>query len=339
MTDTFHARHFDTIQALRGITALFVALEHVRFLSCGAFGVDIFFCISGFMAMFSTNATSKDFLKKRFIRIYPLYAIMTLGTFLLLILFPNMFHLTQATPASLINSLLFIPFEISEGVIQPLVRVGWTINYEMLFYLLFAISMKISHKYRGLICSGFLSMLVLLVRLFPTDNTLLIFYGDFIQLEFIFGIAAYYIVRKIYNHWEISSNTAIPGYCRLSRTLVLLLLLLLAITKQQTPIAGIGRILYWGIPAFIIVLLTFVMDLRIKAPKALVTLGNISFSIYLVHYYPLLFIDRVLFSLEHFSLTAILVTILGLTAVVAVAFLTHRLIEKKFSRFLFELIK
>ena len=39
----FHQIRFDSIQALRGIAALFVVLEHIRFLNCGAFGVDIFF--------------------------------------------------------------------------------------------------------------------------------------------------------------------------------------------------------------------------------------------------------------------------------------------------------
>ena len=94
MTDTFHTRHFNCIQALRGITALFVALEHVRFLNCGAFGVDIFFVISGFMVMFSTHDNTKHFLCKRFIRIYPLYALVTIGTYFLLLLFPAMFQLT-----------------------------------------------------------------------------------------------------------------------------------------------------------------------------------------------------------------------------------------------------
>ena len=339
MTDTFHARHFNSIQALRGITAVLVALEHVRFLSCGAFGVDIFFCISGFMAMFSSHYTAKDFLKKRIIRIYPFYALMTIGTFFLLLLFPGMFHLSQANPVALFKSLLFVPFEISDGIIQPLVRVGWTINYEMLFYLLFTISMRLSHKYRGFICSGLLAVLVLVTHLLPIDSVLLTFYGDYIQFEFILGIIAYYIVWKIYTIWEINSKAEIHSHCQLCRSLALLLLILLAITKHQTPIAGIGRLLYWGIPTFIIVLLFFIMDLRLSTPRWLITLGNMSFSIYLIHYYPLMFIDRKIFSLESFSPMALLVTILGLVIVITVSYVTHLLIEKKLSAFLRKLFK
>ena len=91
----FHSNHFESIQTLRGIAAIFVILEHIRFLNCGAFGVDIFFCISGFMIMFTTVTNTKHFLGKRLIRILPLYYIMTAGTYLLLLLFPAMFELAN----------------------------------------------------------------------------------------------------------------------------------------------------------------------------------------------------------------------------------------------------
>ena len=39
----FQDLHFDSIQALRGLAALFVVFQHIRFLNFGAFGVDIFF--------------------------------------------------------------------------------------------------------------------------------------------------------------------------------------------------------------------------------------------------------------------------------------------------------
>ena len=85
----FHELHFDSIQALRGLAALFVVFQHVRFLNFGAFGVDIFFCISGFMIMFTTEKSTKYFFRKRLVRILPLYYLMTLGTYLSLLLFPS----------------------------------------------------------------------------------------------------------------------------------------------------------------------------------------------------------------------------------------------------------
>ncbi len=338
MTDTFHTKHFNCIQALRGFTALFVTLEHVRFLSCGAFGVDIFFCISGFMAMYATHHTSKHFLKKRLIRIYPFYAFMTIATFFALKIFPGMFHLTKADPLYLVKSLLFIPFEISDGIVQPLVRVGWTVNYEMFFYLLFAMSMAISHKYRGLICSIFLGSLVVLTKIVPTTHTIPNFYGDYIQLEFILGILSYYIIQKMYILCE-NKGKYITTLCKLCCLIVPALFILLAITKQQTPITGMGRVLYWGLPGCIIVLLTFLMDLCLKPAKWMILLGNMSFSIYLIHYYPLMFIDRKIFSLEHFSPLAVVVTCLGLVLVLGISYITYQLIEKKFSCLLRQLIK
>lgn len=337
MTNTFHNQHFNCIQALRGITALFVALEHVRFLSCGAFGVDIFFIISGFMAMFATHDDTKHFLKKRIIRIYPLYSLITLGTFFLILIFPGLFHLSEANPCYLVKSLLFIPFEISPGIIQPLVRVGWTINYEMLFYLLFFVSFRISHKYRGLICSGLLCLLVLLGHALPMENTYLTFYGNCIQLEFMLGILTYYMVRKLYAICE--GNSYVPLLSYLSIPVVLAFFLFLAITKQQTDISGLGRILHWGLPAFFIVLCTFVMNSFITMPKFMVYLGNISFSIYLLHYYPLMFIDRKIFSFETYSPKGMLFVISGLLIVILISSISYVLIEKRLTRLLRNLFK
>lgn len=142
----FHELHFDSIQALRGLAALFVVFQHVRFLNFGAFGVDIFFCISGFMIMFTTEKSTKYFFRKRLVRILPLYYLMTLGTYLSLLLFPSMFQQTRHDFSYLVKSLLFIPFDIGSGAIQPLVRIGWTINCEMLFYLLFFHCLSHQHE-------------------------------------------------------------------------------------------------------------------------------------------------------------------------------------------------
>ena len=104
----FYATKFNSIQALRGIAALFVVLEHIRFLNCGAFGVDIFFCISGFMILFSTQKSTEHFLSKRLIRIVPFYWLMTLATYVLLLIAPGLFAQTKADPVLLVKSLFFL---------------------------------------------------------------------------------------------------------------------------------------------------------------------------------------------------------------------------------------
>ena len=169
----FYSSRFDSIQILRGIAALFVVAEHIRFLHCGAFGVDIFFCISGLIILFTTYTHIEHFLARRWVRIFPLYALMTMAVFTMTQIASSAFAETQATEISLIKSLCFIPFDVGAGVIQPLVRVGWTLNCEMFFYLIFWISFHISYRYRAWICSGFLVLIVSSGQLIMQNGTVL----------------------------------------------------------------------------------------------------------------------------------------------------------------------
>lgn len=329
----FHQLHFDSIQALRGITALFIVLEHIRFLGCGAFGVDIFFCISGFMIMFSTHTDTRYFLRKRLIRILPLYYLMTIGTYLLLVLFPGMFQQTKAEPAFLSKSLLFLPFDIGNGAIQPLMRIGWTVNCEIFFYLLFLLSMRISHKFRGLICSLFLLGVIAAAHLVPAPPIFLTFYGNPVMLEFIFGIFCYYISRRLYRRYQ---SGKLPGFCSFLGIGGLLAGFPgLVITKNYINVLGFYRPLIWGLPAMVIVLCAFLTGLyHDRIPGPLVRLGDISFSLYLVHYYPVMLLDRFLFDFSSLSPR----TFLGVTVAFAVStglsLISWRLIEKQFSGWL-----
>lgn len=323
----FHDRHFDSIQALRGIAALFVVLEHVRFLNCGAFGVDVFFCISGFMIMFSTHKNTEHFLAKRLIRILPFYYIMTLGTYIMILIFPSFFTYTKAEPLFLAKSLLFLPFDIGGGAVQPLLRVGWTINYEIFFYLLFFVSLRISRKYRGLICSGMIVFLVSLGRLLPLDSIPYTFYTDPILLEFIFGILAYYLCRRL--HMLHSTEKLPRAGLPFSLAAASLCFLGLIATKPYVNAILSYRFALWGLPALLLVLCFFVMGLYLKTPDVLISLGNISYSLYLLHYYPVTFLDRMVFDFESFSFTGLLGVVIGLAVSVTLAVIGHEFIEKR----------
>ncbi len=386
----FHQLHFDSIQALRGITALFIVLEHIRFLNCGAFGVDIFFCISGFMIMFSTHKGPAYFLRKRLIRILPLYYLMTAGTFLLLILFPGMFEQTKADPVFLVKSLLFIPFDIGNGALQPLMRIGWTVNCEIFFYLVFFAAMHISHRFRGLICGLFLAGITAAAALLPSPPAFLAFYGNPVMLEFLFGITAYYAAWGLYRMRvqgslpvfrravpEIEIKTAppkgrIPGslpndggpgplskdgtseplpkdwtfellpISRASRplknagavcslALVLLCFVWLIATKPTINILGFRRLFVWGIPAFLIVMGSFLLGLHGgKIPPSLVCLGDISFSLYLMHYYPVALLDRAVFDFSAFTPYGLFGVAAAVAISVTLAMISWALIEKRF---------
>ena len=328
----FYENRFNSIQMLRGLAAIFVIFEHVRFLNCGAFGVDIFFCISGFIIMLSTQKSTEHFMKKRLIRILPLYDLMTVGTFGLLLLFPAMFETTKADLEALIKSLFFIPFDIGGGVMQPLMRVGWTVYYEIFFYLIFLIAFKLSHKYRGLLCSVFIILLVTLVNVFSPSALFFKFYGDPVILEFVFGICAYYICEKLYTLNESKKLPAfLSGVCLFTGILIFAIL---AVTKTRANIIGFMRPLVWGIPAFIIVLCFFLAGLHIKSPKAMVGIGNMSFSIYLIHYYPVLFLDRKVFDFATCRPFSILGVVLCVAICLGCAYISYILIEKKLTKML-----
>jgi exopolysaccharide production protein ExoZ len=130
------------IQVLRFIAALMVVFAHAipEFQPIGSHGVDVFFVISGFImvhtsaSLFGGPGSSKAFLTKRIARIAPLYWIVTLltasvGTF-------SWQHVAA--------SLLFLPGNWSEAQYSalPVVTVGWSLNVEMFFYVVFAAGLR-----------------------------------------------------------------------------------------------------------------------------------------------------------------------------------------------------
>src|SRR2546423_747067 len=170
------------LQALRGIAASAVVFSHAYTRSnltwtaqvahsrlrafhdlvwVGQFGVDLFFVLSGFLMMhlhrdqFGCGA-SAEFLSRRIVRIVPLYwSLSTIGLVLLLIQ-PQLFSFhSSAEWRWALGSFLFVPWPNSVGLSAPVLGAGWTLDYEMYFYALFAIALLFR---RGLVLlCGFLT--------------------------------------------------------------------------------------------------------------------------------------------------------------------------------------
>src|SRR5882672_247790 len=135
----------DSVQALRALAALCVVVYHVDFVGRGAFGVDIFFVISGFIICHVTAKDHDGFLRKRLIRIVPLYWAGTLCLYCLGLVAPRLLQ-SEPTLSGLVNSLLFIPYAKEGGRVYPILFLGWTLNYEMFFYALFACALALNRR-------------------------------------------------------------------------------------------------------------------------------------------------------------------------------------------------
>ena len=188
------------IQALRAIAVLGVVHTHLADESIragwprfGGSGVDLFFVISGLIMVITVRERERNpalFLKSRLTRIVPIYWLMTLVTITLAALFPAVFKSTRPDIEALLKSLFFIPFSKAGGFPQPVLFVGWSLNYEMYFYICFTAGLLLQKLRYGLLLTTAMILTPVITRQFVQSPDLyLAFYGRPVVMEFIGGMA------------------------------------------------------------------------------------------------------------------------------------------------------
>lgn len=147
-------RKFATLDALRGVAAILVVMRHTEsFFGFSLYNsylaVDFFYILSGFVLAHNyerrlvDNLSPSEFLKIRFIRLYPLYL---LSFILILITFALGIRFTSEVPdsvfnASLIYGLFMLPFFMGSMYIFPINTIAWSLFFELFgnyFYAFFA---------------------------------------------------------------------------------------------------------------------------------------------------------------------------------------------------------
>ncbi len=314
----------NSIQFLRGAAALLVLVEHLRIESglypYGAVGVDLFFVISGFIIFFVTESDQRNFFLKRIIRIVPLYWLVTFAIAAITIAKPSLFNSASFGVAHFFWSLFFIPHYTEAQGLRPLLALGWTLNYEMMFYLLFAAGMAISHKWRFEITSLLLLGLFLIANALPIGPTHgFSFYGDAIILEFIFGMA----IAKHLHRQPVTSRVAM-----LSLVTVTLALFLIVTIWRPTGV----RIIDNGIPAAIMFVALLSSEALFSTSTTLqrisIVAGSVSYALYLIHIYFLGALSRL------FDLTGWSLWIASLLVIPLAAWLTYRFVETPMTKWL-----
>lgn len=270
---------FYNIQALRGVAALAVVLAHAGtifgapVLGFGVAGVDLFFVISGFIIAHTTfrPISPAAFLAKRAARVVPLYWLLTLCVAAVAFAAPQLLQNTEANPVDLLQSLFFIPYEKASGVVQPMLFVGWTLNYEMFFYGLFGLCLLARDRAAAL-CASVIVLLATAGLVFDPTSVLGRFYTSPITLEFALGIG---IALARRDGWTMRARPA---------AMVLLTGLALLVLGSAFG-TDVTRAWTLGIPSAVIV--AAALSLEVSGKKASGTavqmFGAASYALYLSH--------------------------------------------------------
>jgi peptidoglycan/LPS O-acetylase OafA/YrhL len=281
----------ESVQMMRAVAALMVCVWHLALHTGRLYpthfmqwmqhlplyaGVDLFFVISGFIMMYTTRGqfglpgSARRFAVKRLVRIVPPYWFFTSVMVFMTLAVPSLLHTARFSPSHALLSYLFIP-HLAPGraaSIEPIFVLGWTLNYEMFFYAIF--SLAVLYKARTgltLILTTF-GLVFLTARFGLWDRALNMFFGDTILFEFLLGIAAYYLCTRY------QPSIIVRG---------LLLAAAIAWLAVLSRVDVDARLLRGGIPAFLVFLALFGLQMRGLVERALVTLGDASYALYLSH--------------------------------------------------------
>ncbi len=336
----------DSVQCLRGFAAMSVFFFHnnfgfplwsdnatnavSRFIGNGYLGVDVFFVISGFILAWvsvlgkKSGATSPiEFGIKRFFRVAPAYwASMAVMGYIFAI---------DAPPEKLFQMFAFYPLgdQIPPYLSQNINPVGWTLNYEMAFYLIFGVSLVFG-RFALAVASLSIVALVFAVpllmgypitvtpgaTLIPFEIRYLKLITNPIMLEFVLGILCAWLFSTL--KYRVGSLQAVM------LSFIGGALLFATYCSSERGFSVIRA----GIPSAILLLGLLLTEARgiIRFPRFVVMLGDLSFAVYLTHWtIHMLFYDHMkpATGIAPYYGQTIVITAVGLT----VAFYWKRFIE------------
>lgn len=280
------------VQWLRALAAFMVVAVHLDALAvmagapperatvAGNGGVDLFFVISGFIMVFTTSRKpvgSLAFLGARLRRVAPLYWSVTLAVFAVARLAPRLMQNTPADPGRLLASLAFAPVLRPDGTMRPVVFVGWTLNFEMAFYVLFALGLLAPKRWMGV--AGVAAALCAAVAwgwIARPADPIAAFYTTPMVLEFalgmLLGLAWPFLAVAAWAAWPLAA-AAVAAFG--------------AMLAGPHLWPGADRLFVFGLPAAVIVTAALTLERQGRSlcwgwVKAL---GAASYAIYLSHFF------------------------------------------------------
>ncbi len=331
-----------SVQYLRACAALLVLFAHAFsyqigtdapvIVTAGRLGVILFFVISGFIMVYiSGNGpfSAPDFLKRRAIRIVPLYWIFTSLAAFLAALAPNLFQTTVFTWPHYLQSLAFIVHEApGGGGGSPLLSLGWTLNYEVYFYIVFAALAFLSVTSRVSVLTAFFVAMWLAGLMIAPANLAAEFYLGASPLAFVVGT---WIGRRHLANGFTYDATHAWLLC-LTAGAGAAIAFVDDGTRLMGQISFAGEVMW----AASLLLLGLVLEPRLRHWKLLEQLGDASYALYLSHIFVIgavAYLARHTVGYEH-PATVLFVSVVSIITACIASLVIHRFIEKPLLRIL-----
>ena len=275
------------LQVLRGLAALAVVFYHTAFTFNGGIHTDfqavsVFFVISGFIMTYITRADAKQFFQQRLVRIVPLYWLCTLALVAAVWLLSSSEQTwADAGIGNVLKSLLFIPYLNAHGDSQPILPVGWTLNLEMYFYVLFAIAIMISRRWGPILTCIALVAIKFVPSQLGCSAYLCEFYAHDYIVFLILGILLFYA-------WSAIKGVA-EGWPVIATCAALLSALVFILWNAHPPFAAalqqwVGFPIYYAMPPLLVLSVLTLHSARLSCMWRLpLLLGDASYALYLTH--------------------------------------------------------
>lgn len=269
----FHLGSTLALSKYFGIDALAVPFKF------GSAGVEFFFVLSGFIIL-SVHAKDIDrpdrlaaYIRKRISRIFPIYWIIFLSIFVVAMLLSGFRDNVPKDVSHVLASLLLIPQEAG----APVVSVAWTLQYEMCFYLFFAV--LIASRWVALALGCFYLYLYSTYSGSPSVGFPLSFiFRDYVFL-FMMGALVSFVNSK--NKSLLRAPVAVAGFG------VALFALVAIDVVAGANLLNAWRTILYGIASAVIILGLVQAENRGKVlldQNWLQLMGQSSYSLYLIHF-------------------------------------------------------
>jgi exopolysaccharide production protein ExoZ len=334
---------FASLQAGRALAALLVVLYHNSLYifalekywgvdpSYGLFdfghsGVEFFFVLSGFIIFYihekdlGLPSQFSSFIRKRFIRIYPIYWLMLAAIVPIYFMVPSFGFEYHRQLGTILSSIVLV--YTSENLWSE-IAVAWTLYHEILFYFLFSLAI-LSKRFGLALLTVWLSA-SLLSFFIPAPRFL--FEYLFSHLHLLFGMGMIACLMAKYRTIAAPATLAVLGA-----------LIFIAAGLEEDYVNQLSensRDLFYGFGSMLAVIGGVELERqdRLRVPAWLQLMGNASYAIYLTHFTLLSLLAKIFMRLGAKENLPILLSYILLPALaVSLGIVIHILVERPLLR-------